>query len=140
MVDVFKSNFVEKKQAPSKELRVKSVPGRCAELDKETRFMEAESEPSVIADAVLVPAHNSGDLKASYGLKHFASIEILPTQVIKAPPLAELFAEGTEIYLPLLRGDDLNLSVTAAKKILGERMVATPHLAARSVSRCQPAR
>ena len=96
--------------------------------------MEAESEPSVIADAVLVPAHNSGDLKASYGLKHFASIEILPTQVIKAPPLSELFAEGTEIYLPLLRGDDLNLSVTAAKKILDERMVATPHLAARSVS------
>ena len=95
--------------------------------------MEAGSEPSVIADAELVPAHNSGDLKANYDLKRFASIEILPTQVIKAPPLSELFAEGTEIYLPLLRGDDLNLSVTAAKKILGERMVATPHLAARSV-------
>ena len=95
--------------------------------------MEAGSEPSVIADAELVPAHNSGDLKANYDLKRFASIEILPTQVIKAPPLSELFAEGTEIYLPLLRGDDLNLSVTAAKKILDERMVATPHLAARSV-------
>jgi len=95
--------------------------------------MEAGSKPSVIADAELFPAHSGGDFKTNYGLKHFASIEILPTQVIKAASLSELFAEGTEIYLPLLRGDDLNLSVIAAKKILGERMVATPHLAARSV-------
>ena len=95
--------------------------------------MEAGLKPPEIADAELVPAHSGGDFKSNYDLKHFASIEILPTQVIKAPPLSELFAEGTEIYLPLLRGDDLNLSVTAAKKILGERMVATPHLAARSV-------
>ena len=95
--------------------------------------MEAGLKPPAIADAELVPAHSGGDFKSNYDLKHFASIEILPTQVIKAPPLSELFAEGTEIYLPLLRGDDLNLSVTAAKKILGERMVATPHLAARSV-------
>lgn len=95
--------------------------------------MEAGLKPPAIADAELVPVHSGGDFKSNYDLKHFASIEILPTQVIKAPPLSELFAEGTEIYLPLLRGDDLNLSVTAAKKILGERMVATPHLAARSV-------
>lgn len=95
--------------------------------------MEAGLKLPAIADAELVPAHSGGDFKSNYDLKHFASIEILPTQVIKAPPLSELFAEGTEIYLPLLRGDDLNLSVTAAKKILGERMVATPHLAARSV-------
>ena len=95
--------------------------------------MEAGSKPSVIADAELFPAHSGGDFKANYGLKHFASIEILPTQVIKVASLSELFAKGTEIYLPLLRGDDLNLSVIAAKKILGERMVATPHLAARSV-------
>lgn len=109
------------------------MPSRCAELDKETRYLEAGLKPPEIADAELVPAHSGGDFKSNYDLKHFASIEILPTQVIKAPPLSELFAEGTEIYLPLLRGDDLNLSVTAAKKILGERMVATPHLAARSV-------
>ena len=95
--------------------------------------MEAGLKPPAIADAELVPAHSGGDFKSNYDLKHFASIEILPTHVIKAPPLSELFAEGTEIYLPLLRGDDLNLSVTAAKKILGERMVVTPHLAARSV-------
>ncbi len=95
--------------------------------------MEAGLKPPAIADTELVPAHSGGGFKSNYDLKHFASIEILPTQVIKAPPLSELFAEGTEIYLPLLRGDDLNLSVTAAKKILGERMVATPHLAARSV-------
>jgi methylenetetrahydrofolate reductase (NADPH) len=95
--------------------------------------LEAGLKPPEIADAELVPVHSGGDFKSNYDLKHFASIEILPTQVIKAPPLSELFAEGTEIYLPLLRGDDLNLSVTAAKKILGERMVATPHLAARSV-------
>jgi methylenetetrahydrofolate reductase (NADPH) len=95
--------------------------------------LEAGLKPPEIADAELVPAHSGGDFKSNYDLKHFASIEILPTQIIKAPPLSELFAEGTEIYLPLLRGDDLNLSVTAAKKILGERMVATPHLAARSV-------
>jgi methylenetetrahydrofolate reductase (NADPH) len=95
--------------------------------------LEAGLKPPAIADAELVPVHSGGDFKSNYDLKHFASIEILPTQVIKAPPLSELFAEGTEIYLPLLRGDDLNLSVTAAKKILGERMVATPHLAARSV-------
>lgn len=95
--------------------------------------MEAGLKPPEIADAELVPVHSGGDFKSNYDLKHFASIEILPTQIIKAPPLSELFAEGTEIYLPLLRGDDLNLSVTAAKKILGERMVATPHLAARSV-------
>lgn len=109
------------------------MPSRCAELDKETRYLEAGLKPPEIADAELVPVHSGGDFKSNYDLKHFASIEILPTQVIKAPPLSELFAEGTEIYLPLLRGDDLNLSVTAAKKILGERMVATPHLAARSV-------
>jgi methylenetetrahydrofolate reductase (NADPH) len=95
--------------------------------------LEAGLKPPAIADAELVPVNSGGDFKSNYDLKHFASIEILPTQVIKAPPLSELFAEGTEIYLPLLRGDDLNLSVTAAKKILGERMVATPHLAARSV-------
>ena len=95
--------------------------------------MEPESKPSAIADADLAAAHSGGGFKANYDLKHFASIEILPTQVIQAPPLSELFAEGTEIYLPLLHGDDLHLAVTAAKKIQDEGMVATPHLAARSV-------
>ena len=100
---------------------------------EETRVMEPESKPSAIADADLAAAHSGGGFKANYDLKHFASIEILPTQVIQAPPLSELFAEGTEIYLPLLRGDDLNLSVTAAKKVQSECMVAIPHLAARSI-------
>jgi len=95
--------------------------------------MELESKPSATANLELVPALSGGALKSNYDLKHFASIEILPAQVIQAPPLFELFAEGTEIYLPLLRGDDLNLSVAAAKKVQGEHMVATPHLAARSI-------
>ena len=80
-----------------------------------------------------VPVHSGGAFKANYDLKQLASIEILPTQVMQAPPLSELFAEGTEIYLPFLHGDDLPLSVTAAKKIQAEGMVSTPHLAARSV-------
>ena len=95
--------------------------------------MEPESKPSAIADVDRAPVHSGGASKAKYDLKQFASIEILPTQVIQAPPLSELFAEGTEIYLPLLHGDDLHLSVTAAKKVRAEGMVATPHLAARSV-------
>ena len=95
--------------------------------------MEPESKPSAIADVDRVPVHSGGAFKANYDLKQLASIEILPTQVIQAPPLSELFAEGTEIYLPFLHGDDLPLSVTAAKKIQAEGMVSTPHLAARSV-------
>ena len=95
--------------------------------------MEVESKQSATANQELISAHRGRAPKAIYDLKHFASIEILPAQVIQAPPLFELFAEGTEIYLPLLRGDDLNLSVTAAKKIQAELMIATPHLAARSI-------
>ncbi len=95
--------------------------------------MEPGSKLSAIAEAGRAPVQSGGPSKANDNLKQFASIEILPTQVIQAPPLSELFAEGTEIYLPLLHGDDLHLSVTAAKKIQDEGMVATPHLAARSV-------
>ena len=95
--------------------------------------MEPESKPSAIADVDRVQVLSGGAFKANYDLKPFASIEILPTQVIQAPPLSELFAEGTEIYLPFLHGDDLPLSVTAAKKIQAQGMIATPHLAARSV-------
>ena len=72
--------------------------------------MEPESKLSAIADVDRSPVHSGGPSKAKYDLKQFASIEILPTQVIQAPPLSELFAEGTEIYLPLLHGDDLHLS------------------------------
>ena len=96
--------------------------------------MEPESKPSAIAEADQAPVQSGGPSKVNYNLKQFASIEILPTQVIQAPPLSELLAKGTEIYLPLLHGDDLHLSVTAAKKIRDEGMVATPHLAARSVA------
>ena len=95
--------------------------------------MEPGSKLSAIAEADRAPVQSGGPSKVNYNLKQFPSIEILPTQVIQAPPLSELFAEGTEIYLPLLHGDDLHLSVTAAKKIQDEGMVATPHLAARSV-------
>ena len=95
--------------------------------------MEPESKPSPVTDADRVPVHRGADFKANDDLKHSASIEVLPAQIIQAPSLTKLFAEGTEIYLPLLHGDDLNLSATAAKKIRDEGMVATPHLAARSV-------
>ena len=95
--------------------------------------MEPESKPSPVTDADRAPVHRGADFKANDDLKHSASIEVLPAQIIQAPSLTKLFAEGTEIYLPLLHGDDLNLSATAAKKIQDEGMVATPHLAARSV-------
>ena len=106
---------------------------RCVQLGEKNRFMEPELNPLANANHELVPASGGGALKPNYDLKHFTSVEILPAQVIQAPPLFDLFAEGTEIYLPLLRGGDLNLSVAAAQKIQGERMVATPHLAARSI-------
>lgn len=65
--------------------------------------------------------------------KRTSSIEILPTQILKTEPLDRLFAEETEIYLPLLRGAELDVTVAAVEKVLSERMLATPHLAARSI-------
>ena len=55
--------------------------------------MEPESKPSAIAEADQAPVQSGGPSKANYNLKQFASIEILPTQVIQAPPLSELFRQ-----------------------------------------------
>lgn len=61
------------------------------------------------------------------------SVEITPREARKLPPLGEVLAPGTRVYITYLANTDFSETVEVAARAVAEGMRPVPHLAARAI-------
>lgn len=83
-----------------------------------------------------MPTTPSGDDAVTMALRSLAdpfSVEITPKEAATLPPLSEVLAAGTEVYLMFLPRTPCPDTVAVARRLVRDGLRPVPHLAARAV-------